>query len=88
MSYDRYRFEYHLTSSGWIREDTMSLPEDRAETWENEVYQGSGFGRESEHWRMLRSIPTFSEQKRAELHERFPFPGKSQITDDLFRNLK
>jgi hypothetical protein len=88
MSYDHYRSEYHLTMRGWIPEDVACPPEDRAETWEKEVYQGSGFGKESEQWRILGSNPTFTKQQCAELHEKFPFPGKSPLRDDLFRNLR
>jgi hypothetical protein len=88
MSYDHYRSEYHLTMNGWIGEEVGYPTEDRAETWEKEVYQGSEFGRESEHWRKLRSSPNFTKEQCAELHERFPFPGKSPLTDDLFRNLR
>jgi hypothetical protein len=88
MSYDRYRSEYHLTTKGWIHENVACPPEDRAETWEKEVYQGSGFGKESEHWRILWSNSAFTKEQRAELHEKFPFPGKSPIAGDLFRNLR
>jgi hypothetical protein len=88
MSYDHYHLTYHLTTDGWIREGAASLPDLIAETWENEVYQGSGFGKESQHWRMLRSSPAFTEEQRAELHQKFPLPGKSPMTDDLFRNLR
>jgi hypothetical protein len=73
---------------GWIHEDVACPLEDRAEIWEKEVYQGSEFGKESEHWQILGSNPAFTKQQCAELHEKFPFPGKSPITDDLFRNLR
>ena len=88
MSYDHYRSKYYLTMNGWIHEGAPCLPEDHAETWEEKVYQGSGFGKESTHWRILWSNPSFTAQQRVELHERFPFPGKSPITDDLFRNFR
>lgn len=88
MSYDHYRSEYKLTTKGWIHEGVSCPPEDHAETWEKEVCQGSGFGKESEHPRMVWLNPAFTEQKRAELHDKFPFPGKSPITDDLFRYLR
>jgi len=88
MSYDHYRSEYHLTMKGWIREDAECSSEDRAETWEKEVYQGSEFGKESEHWRILWSNPAFTKQKCAELHKKFPFPGKSPIAEDFFRKLR
>lgn len=88
MGYDHYRSEYYLTMRGWVHEDIACPLEERAETWEKEVYQGSGFGRESEHWRILGSNPAFTKQQSAELHEKFPFPGKLPLTDDLFRNLR
>ena len=71
MSYDHYRNIYYLTTSGWIHEDVASLPESIAEVWEIEVYQGSGFGKESRHCHMLRFNPAFTEDQRAELHKKF-----------------
>ena len=88
MCYEHYQSEYHLTMKGWIHEDVACPLEDRTETWEKEVYQGSEFGKESEHWQILGSNPAFTKKQCAELHEKFPFPGKSPIRNDLFRNLR
>ena len=88
MSYDHYRLNYYLTTNGWTHDGAASLPDLIAETWEIEVYQGSEFGRESVDRRILGSNPAFTKQQCAELHEKFPFPGKSPITDDFFRNLR
>lgn len=88
MSYDCNRLIYLLTIKGWIHEAVTGPPDEAVETWEKEIYQGSEFGRESEHWRKLWSSPAFTKQECAELHEKFPFPGKLQITDDLFSNLR
>jgi hypothetical protein len=88
MSYDHYRSEYRLTTKGWIHEGVSCPPEDHAETREKEVCQGSGFGKESERWRILWFNSAFIEQQRAELHREFPFPDKSPITEDLLRKLR
>lgn len=87
MSYDHYRLKYDLTTNGWIHENAASLPGLIAETWEIEVYQGSEFGKESRHWHRLQFSPALAEEQRAELHKKFPFPGRSPIADDVFRHL-
>jgi len=87
VSYDRYSVEYCLTVSGWTSNKEDLAPEGHVETWEKETYQGSGFGRESSTWRMLWFNPDFTDEQRASLHEKFPFPERQKITDDLFKNI-
>ncbi len=87
MSYDRYQIKYHLTANGWSPNEDACLTEARIETWEKEVYQGFGFGPESEHWRMLWSNPDFTEPERSALREKFPFPQRPQITEEWLRGL-
>jgi hypothetical protein len=86
MSYDRYSTEYYLMRDGWRRKEEVPAGE-LLEIWEKETYQGSGFGRESSTWHRLWSAPGFSNEESLRLRERFPFPERPRITEDLFRNL-
>ena len=88
MSYDRYQITYHLTRNGWTSEDGDCLPEERVETWEKDVCQGSGFGPESESWAKLWFNPNFSESERSALREKFPFPKRPQISEEWLRGLR
>jgi hypothetical protein len=87
MSYDHYRLNYYLTTNGWIHEGAAPLPDLIAETWEIEVCQGSEFGKESRQRHRLQVNLALPEEQRAELHKKFPFPGRSPIADDVFRHL-
>jgi hypothetical protein len=87
MSHDRYSIEYYLTVDGWKTNKEELAPGGLLETWEKSTYQGSGFGRESSTWQKLWSDPALSKEPSMLLHERFPFPERAKITDDLFKNI-
>ena len=78
MSYDSYSIVYHLTPQGWqVERDDGYLPTDRLLTAELQVYQGSGFGRESRHWKTVWTSPGLSAEEIATLETRFPKPKQS-----------
>lgn len=78
MSYDSYSIVYHLTPQGWqVEPDNGGPPTDRLITAELQVYQGSGFGRESRHWATVWTSPGLSAEEIAALETRFPKPKRS-----------
>jgi hypothetical protein len=78
MSYEKYTDRYYLTLHGWEFESDLPQPPDCVQIWERKVEQGSGFGRESEHWTLSWTKEAISKESIAELHESFPRPTKSK----------
>jgi hypothetical protein len=87
MSYDRYSIEYYLMRDGWKARKEQVPPGELLEIWEKETYQGSGFGRESSEWHRVWGAPGFTSEESLRLRERFPFPERPRVTEDLLKNL-
>jgi hypothetical protein len=87
VSHDNYSTAYYLTRVGWRSKEEEVPACELMEIWEKDTYRGSGFGRESSTWRRLWSAPGFSDEESLRLRERFPFPERPRITEDLFKNL-
>ena len=87
MSYDRYSIQHELTAAGWNPPGEPGIHGSPIEIWEQNIYQGSGFGRQSESWRCKWADPGFSEADRSALRTRFPFPGDIKITEEMMRQM-
>ena len=72
MRYDRAWIEYHLTTSGWIREGIPDEGAEIVETWQELIYEGYEWG--SPKRSMIWSNPSFTREQRAALHRQFPWP--------------
>lgn len=88
MSYDNYTAKYYLTHTGWIRSEEWDGTNEYLEIWEKEVYQGSGFGRESESWKKIWSNPNVSAQLLEKLHTGFPFPRRAPLSEDSLKAIR
>jgi hypothetical protein len=81
MVWDRYTREHHLTPDGWIigsfsvlsgKKNEVEPPEDRVETWEENMTQQTGFSKEYITWKRIWKSPFYSEKQLQELHKKFP----------------
>ena len=87
MSFDRYTITYHLTNDGWTPAERGTPTEEVLETWEKDVYHGSGFNSESESWSRLSVNPNFTEQQVSAIRKQFPFPSKHPVTDEYLKRI-
>jgi hypothetical protein len=74
MSADRYSMYWCLSETGWATIEGRDTSEGWVRIYEEEVYQGSPFGRESRHWRLQRANGTWSVTKADLLETKFPRP--------------
>jgi hypothetical protein len=74
VSYDRVTTSYVLTCVGWLVADG-EIAEPVIQYWEKVTYQGSGYGRQSEDWRLLSTSGGMTDDELIELHSRFPKPS-------------
>jgi len=73
---DNYSRVLYLTVEGWKKDLKNVHPDDHIETWDENVKQSSGFGHETSTWRLLWVNPTFTPEKSALAHDRFPKPTR------------
>ncbi len=85
MAYDRDKATYHLTPSGWVRQDDP--PHDRVETWLRIMTQASGWSREFVNWMCEWASPDWARDKRDELRTKFPIPDKPGRHDEQRRDV-
>jgi hypothetical protein len=74
MSADRYSLYWCLGQTGWATIQQPDTPEGWVRIYEEEVYQGSPFGRESRHWHLLKTNGVWSGASADLLEAKFPRP--------------
>ncbi len=76
MSAERFSLFHCLTKDGWL---PSTEEEERPEGWvrvcEMEVYEGSGFGRESRNWKRCTTNPDFTNEEADLLEIKYPRPS-------------
>lgn len=65
---------FHLTRSGWSRQDVEPFPPGRVETWQYEAEHPSDAAKEQVHLVRLWSSAGTPAQERAQLRARFGYP--------------
>jgi hypothetical protein len=79
MSADKFTLFYCLTETGWLsptEHEDVPLPDHWVRTYEVKVYQGSGFGEQSEDWRLSQTNESKTEVEIASIEEMYPRPKK------------
>ena len=83
MTFDDVRTEYHLTPDGWVKgtcryfgssENEVERPHNAVETWENRLYQRSGWSSEEISAEMIWHNASVPEAEREALRARFTRP--------------
>ena len=78
MANEKYTDRYFLTVDGWVLDKNLAQPPDCIQIWDRKVEQGSGFGRESDHWTLSWTSKDITADALAELHQKFPRQVKSK----------
>ena len=83
MAFDDVRTEYHLTPDGWVKgtcryfgssKNEVERPHNTVETWENRLYQRSGWSPEEISAEMIWHNASVPEAEREALRARFTRP--------------
>lgn len=74
MAYDSDDGHFHLTPSGWVRQDDEPFPADRIETWHYSMHQASGWSREHRTLSCVWVSPNISRAERDLVREQFEAP--------------
>ena len=84
MAFDQWTEEQHLTPDGWVKGTSthfgkvtsgeVTRPADAVETWKEDAYQKSGWGREEASHRCIWYDSSKSEAERDRLRALFPSP--------------
>jgi|SRR6476661_10856821 len=83
MSVDRTEEEYHLTPSGWVsgsffvygdKTEDGPIPQDRVETWIEEIEDTSLYSPQIVSWRKVWESPSVSSEAKADLYNKYPRP--------------
>jgi hypothetical protein len=78
MSADKFSLFHCLTETGWLSiEEDECPPDGWVRIYEEVVYQGSPFGRESRHWQKPKTHSSWAEADADLLEKRFPRPQPS-----------
>lgn len=90
MSAERDSLFRCLTQSGW---QTIENEDERPAGWvriyEEEIYQGSPFGRTSRHWRLLGTNDEIGNEAADRLEQQFPKPEpKRELSPETIERLQ
>ena len=75
MAYDRDEGFFHLTATGWRRQDIEPYPEGRIETWLFKSSQTSGWSSEQVSMVAVWAAKNIPRADRDALRDKFPMPG-------------
>ncbi|MGA2049158.1 MAG: hypothetical protein ABSG96_15780 [Terracidiphilus sp.] len=85
MSAEKYSVFWCLSESGWTSSSEDSAPDGWVRIYEEKVYQGSTFGRESRTWYLLKTNPSWVGRDADQLERKFsrPEPQTSLSPEDI-----
>jgi hypothetical protein len=83
MSTEKYCKFWCLGEAGWIAiQNEDCAPEDCVRIYEEQVYQGSPFGKESRRWSLLKMNPSWTRMDADALESKFPRPEQAKTLSD------